>query len=435
MSRRTRVVVVGAGFGGLEVARRLAGSEADVLLLDRHNYHTFYPLLYQIGAAEIDVAEIAFPVRRIVRRWPNVRFRMAEARQLDLERRRLRIAVPDGREDGEWVPFDHLVIAAGSAPHFFGVPGAAEHAFPLRQIEHGLALRNHVLSRFERAEAEPSPDARRRALSFVIVGGGATGVEYAGALAELVYGPLLRDHPGLDAGQVRILLLEAAGELLGGMPGRLGAYAERRLGRMGVEVRTGTAVRRVGATGVELEGGERLAAETVVWTAGVRGAPVGAAWGLPTDRQGRVDVEPTLAARGCPGVWVVGDLAAPVGADEPLPMVAPVAIQQGEAAARNILLAAQGREPEPFRYRDPGLLATIGRNAAVARIFGRTFTGFPAWLLWVGVHIARLIGFRNRIVVLTNWAWDYLRYERVVRLILPLAEAARLAGRTEGSGG
>jgi NADH dehydrogenase len=435
MSRKTesvRVVVVGAGFGGLEVARKLAGEDVDVLLVDRHNYHTFYPLLYQVGAAEIDATEIAYPVRLIARGWPNVRFRMAEAGSMDPARRTLRLSVP-GVPEGEEVPFDHLILAAGSDAHFFGVPGAAEHAFPLRQIEHGLALRNHVLDRFERAEALRDESDRRRALTFVIVGGGATGVEYAGALAELIYRPLLRDHRGIRREEPRIVLLEATDGLLGSVPERLGEYAARRLRRMGVEVRTGTPVRRVARLEVELEGGELLPTETVVWTAGVRGASIGQAWGLPVNRQGRVEIRPTLEVEEAHGVWVVGDLAAPAG-EEPLPMVAPVAVQQGRHVARNILRRARGLEPEPFRYRDPGLLATIGRNAAVARLFGRTFTGFPAWILWAGVHIARLIGFRNRIVVLVSWAWDYLTFERVVRLILPLREAARTEARGDPGG-
>ncbi len=429
MSHRTRVVIVGAGFGGLETARRLAGEGLDVLLVDRHNYHTFFPLLYQVGAAEIDASEIAYPVRRIVRRWAGVRFRMAEARSLDASSRTVSLAPPGGGDAApEAVPFDHLVLAAGSDAHFFGVPGAAEHAFPLRQVEHGLALRNHVLRRFERAESLTDPAARVAALTFVIVGGGATGVEYAGALAELVYRPLLRDHRGIGRREPRIVLLEAGDGLLPGVPERLGAYAARRLGRMGVEVRTGATVRSVGPRSVALEGGETLAAETVVWTAGVRGADLAERWGLPTDRQGRVRVAPTLELAGTEGVWVLGDLAAPTGEDPP-PMVAPVAIQQGAHVARGILRRVRGAEPEPFRYRDPGLLATIGRNAAVARLFGRTFTGFPAWALWAGVHIARLIGFRNRLVVLVSWAWDYLTFERVVRLILPLREAAGLEER------
>lgn len=435
MPHPTRVVIVGAGFGGLETARRLAGRGLDVLIVDRHNYHTFFPLLYQVGAAEIDATEIAYPVRRIVHRWRGVRFRMAEARELDVDRRTLRLLVPGAADagpemgpTGEEVPFDHLVVAAGSDAHFFGVPGAAEHAFPLRQVEHGLALRNHVLGRFERAEVLRDRGARRAALTFVIVGGGATGVEYAGALAELVYRPLLRDHGDIGRDEPRIVLLEAADGLLGSVPERLGAYAARRLVRMGVEVRTGSTVSRVSPRHVELDGGETLPTETVVWTAGVRGAGLAEQWGLPVDRQGRVIVSPTLQLADAPGVWVLGDLAAPTGHTPP-PMVAPVAIQQGAHVARNILRRARGAEPEPFRYRDPGLLATIGRNAAVARLFGRTFTGFPAWALWAGVHIARLIGFRNRLVVLVSWAWDYLTFERVVRLILPLREAAQLEAR------
>jgi NADH dehydrogenase len=435
MPYRTRIVIVGAGFGGLETARRLAGEGFDVLLVDRHNYHTFFPLLYQVGAAEIDASEIAYPVRRIVRRWGGVRFRMAEARSLDPSSRTLSLAPPgDGAAAPEVVPFDHLVLAAGSDAHFFGVSGAAEHAFPLRQVEHGLALRNHVLGRFERAEALTDPAARVAALTFVIVGGGATGVEYAGALAELVYRPLLRDHRGIRREEPRIVLLEGGGGLLRGVPQRLGDYAARRLARMGVEVRTGTTVRRVGPREVELEGGETLAAETVVWTAGVRGAGLAERWGLPVDRQGRVRVAPTLELAEVEGVWVLGDLAAPTGEDPP-PMVAPVAIQQGVHVARSILRRVRGAEAEPFRYRDPGLLATIGRNAAVARLFGRTFTGYPAWALWAGVHIARLIGFRNRLVVLVSWAWDYVTFERVVRLILPLREAARLEERGRPSAG
>ncbi|MDP2480562.1 MAG: NAD(P)/FAD-dependent oxidoreductase [Candidatus Palauibacterales bacterium] len=433
MPHRTRVVIVGAGFGGLETARRLAGEGLDVLLVDRHNYHTFFPLLYQVGAAEIDASEIAYPVRRIVRRWEGVRFRMAEARKLDPTSRTVSLAPPgDGDAAPEVVPFDHLVLAAGSDAHFFGVPGAAEHAFPLRQVEHGLALRNHVLGRFERAEALTDPAARVAALTFVIVGGGATGVEYAGALAELVYRPLLRDHRGIRREEPRIVLLEAGEGLLPGVPERLGAYAARRLDRMDVEVRTGATVRRVGPREVEIEGGETLVAETVVWTAGVRGAGLAERWGLPVDRQGRVRVAPTLELAEAEGVWVLGDLAAPTGEDPP-PMVAPVAIQQGAHVARSILRRVRAAEPEPFRYRDPGLLATIGRNAAVARLFGRTFTGYPAWALWAGVHIARLIGFRNRLVVLVSWAWDYVTFERVVRLILPLREAARLEERGRSS--
>lgn len=416
---RPRVVVAGAGFGGLWAARALGGEDVDVLLVDRNNFHTFFPLLYQVGAAEIDTSEICYPVRKILRGSPNVRFSMGEVREVDLEGRTIRIGGAD-------VPYDHLVLAVGSTPHYFGVPGADEFAFPLRTVEHGIALRNHVLSRFERAAREEDPELRRRALSFVIVGGGPTGVEYAGALAELVFGPIARDYPEVDVDEVRIVLVEGLDRLLSAMRERLGAYARRRLERTGVEVRLGVMVEEVSSRGIRLDDGTRLEAETVVWTAGVRGDPAAERWGLPVDRAGRVTVESTLQVPGRPEVQVVGDLAAFEEEGELLPQIAPVAVQQGEHAAQNVLRQIRGEEAVAFRYRDRGMLATIGRNHAVAEVFGRTFAGFGAWLLWLAIHIAKLIGFRNRLVVLTNWAWDYFTYERIVRLILPLAEAARL---------
>lgn len=414
-----RVVIVGAGFAGLWAARALAGEDVEVLLLDRNNFHTFYPLLYQVGAAEIDTTEICYPVRKVLRGQHNARFAMGEVEAVDLDARVVSVG-------GASLPYDHLIVATGSAPHYFGVPGAAEHAFPLRLIEDGIALRNHVLARFERAAREEEPARRRRALSFVIVGGGPTGVEYAGALAELVYGPIARDYPEVDIAEVEIVLVEGLDRLLSTMRERLGRYAADRLERMGVSVRLGTMVAEVGARGVRLDDGTEVAAETVVWTAGVQGDPDAAGWGLPVGRGGRVPVEPTLEVPGRPTVQVVGDLAAVEEDGELLPQIAPVAIQQGEHAARNVVRRLRGEEPEPFHYRDRGMLATVGRNHAVAEIGGRAFTGFAAWLLWVVIHVAKLIGFRNRLVVLTNWAWDYFTYERFVRLILPLAEAARL---------
>ena len=419
---RPRVVIVGAGFGGLWAARELAGRKVDVVLLDRNNYHTFYPLLYQIGAAEIDATEICYPVRKILRGQENARFVMSSVEEVDPGGR----VVRTGAEEIRW---DHLILATGSDPHYFGVDGAAEHAFPLKEVEEGLALRNHVLSCFERADREAEAARRRPALTFVIVGGGPTGVEYAGALAELVHGPLARDHPRLAGEEVSIVLVEALDRLLAGMPDRLGRYAARRLRSMGVEVRTEAAVEEVTARGALLAGGEEIPSETVVWTAGVQGDPDAAHWGLPVGRGGRVEVEETLQVPGHARIQVVGDLAGFEADGELLPQVAPVATQQGTHAARNVLRALEGREPEPFRYRDKGMLATVGRNHAVAHVFGRAFTGFAAWLLWIAVHIAKLVGFRNRVVVLTNWAWDYFTYERFARLILPLGEAARLEGR------
>jgi NADH dehydrogenase len=413
--RQPRVVIVGAGFGGLWTARALAGSGVEVTLVDRHNYHTFLPLLYQVGAAELEPEGIARPARGIVRRWPGVRFVMAEVAGIDFERRTV-------ATDGPLLCYDYLVLAPGSVTHFFGVPGAAEHAFELKTLAQGVALRSHVIGCFERA-VQADEAERRRLLTFVIVGGGATGVEYAGALAELIHRPLRRDYPELDFGLVRVVLAEAGARLLPALTPRLGAYAAARLGRMGVEVRLEEAVGRVTSEGAWLGAGE-IPCRTVVWTAGVRGDPLAQAWGLPAAGDGRVRVLPTLQVEGRPEVYVVGDLARAEAEGRPLPMVAPAATQEGTAAARNILRQLAGEAPSPFRYRDKGTMVTIGRNSAVVQTGGWAFTGFFAWLLWLGVHFVKLIGFRNRLLVLVNWAWDYLFFERAVRLILPEERAA-----------
>lgn len=415
---RPRVVVVGAGFGGLWAARTLAFEPVEVLLVDRRNHHTFFPLLYQVAAAEIEPEAIAFPIRGLLRRFPNIGFEMTEVRAINVEARRL-------ETDGPPIPYDFLILAPGSVEHTFGVSGVAEHAFFLKNLDQAIALRNHILASFERAAREPDPFQRRQMLTFTIIGGGPTGVEFAGALAELIARPLRRDFPTLDFQEVRVILLEAMEGLLPGLPGSLRAYAAARLRRLGVDVRLMAIVEAVEPGRVRLRDGAFIETGTVVWTAGVRGNPLGEALGLPVGPGGRVQVAPTLQVPGHPEIYIVGDLALPEGAGK-LPMVAPVAIQQGTWAARNILRVLRGRPPEPFRYRDPGTLVTLGRNAAVAHVFGRAFTGFPAWLLWLGVHLVRLIGMRNRLVVLSSWAWDYLFYERVVRLILPaIAESHR----------
>jgi NADH dehydrogenase len=409
---RPRVVIVGAGFGGLWAARTLARRPVDVTLVDRNNYHTFFPLLYQVAAAELVPTDIAYPVRSIFRRAPNVAVRLAELTGLDLDRRVVRTTRGD-------LPYDMLVLALGSEASFFGVEGAAEHAFPLRWMSDAVPLRHHVLTRFEAALTAEGAD-RARLLTFAVVGGGPTGIEYAGALSELVHGPLLRDFPGIRSEEVRIVLLEGGPRLLATMPERLARYALERLGRRNVDVRLGTLVEAVEASAVRLSGGERLETETVVWTAGIQGEPRVRAWGLPVVHGGRVPVDEALRVEGRPEVWVVGDLAYREDADgTPLPQVAQVAIQQGRHAARNVLLRAVGREARPFRYKDPGMLAVIGRNAAVAHIFGRAFRGRIAWLLWLGIHITWLVGFRNRALVLLNWGWNYVFFRRAVRLILP----------------
>jgi NADH:ubiquinone reductase (H+-translocating) len=409
---RPRVVIVGAGFGGLWAARTLAKREADVTLIDRNNYHTFFPLLYQVAAAELVPTDIAHPIRSIFRRAPNIQVRMSEMTGLDLEARVV-------RTDSGDLPFDALVLALGSEPAFFGVEGAEQHAYPLRWMNDAIPLRHHVLTRFEVAQ-NADAERRGRLLTFVVVGGGPTGVEYAGALSELVHGPLLRDFPWVRSEDVAIELIEAGPSLLSGMPDPLARFAQERLARRKVRVRLGVAVQSVSSDCVRLSDGTRLPTDTVVWTAGVRGEPRMAAWGLPVARGGRVPVTPSLELADHEGVYVIGDLAyLEDGAGRPLPQVAQVAIQQGRRAAHNILLRARGEEPHPFVYRDPGMLAVIGRNAAVAHVFGRTFKGWLAWLLWLAIHITWLIGFRNRALVLVNWGWNYVFFRRAIRLILP----------------
>lgn len=410
---RPRVVVAGAGFGGLWAARTLAGKEVDVVLVDRNNYHTFFPLLYQVAAAELVPSDIAYPVRSIFRSAGNVEVRMARVTGLDPEARVLQTSTGP-------LEYDALVLALGSIPHFFGVKGAKEHAFSLRWMDDAIPLRHHILTRFEAAAATDDPALRRRLLTVAVVGGGPTGVEFAGALAELVHGPLRRDYPTLDPDEVSVVLLEATDRVLTGMPPALGRFAIQRLRRRRVKVRTGVPVDEVGEGWVRLAGGETLSTDTVVWTAGVQGDPAVRGWGLPMGQGGRVEVDACLRVPAHPEIHVVGDLAyREDSAGRPLPQVAQVAIQQGRYVGRSILRHGPAGEAPPFRYVDPGMLAVIGRNAAVAHVFGRAFKGLLAWLLWLGIHLVWLIGFRNRALVLLNWGWNYVTFRHSVRLILP----------------
>lgn len=418
MASPARVVIVGAGFGGLWAARTLARTSAEIVVVDRNNYHTFLPLLYQVGAAELEPEAIVYPIRSILRKMRNADFHLGEVRDIDFPSRVVRVTAGS-------IPYDYLILALGSTAHFFGVPGAEQHAFALKTLDDGIRLRNHILRCFERAASlpsatsEPPASGRDPLLTFAIVGGGPTGVEFAGALAELVRHPIRRDFPGLRRSSARVVLLEAADGLLPGWPDRLRRYATTRLERIGVEVRVQAAVAEIEPDAVRLKDGTRMSTETVVWTAGVKGEPRAGAWGLATVKSGRVKVLPTLQVPEYPEVYVLGDLAYVEQDGRPLPMIAPAAIQQGRVAAENILRQMHGQAPRPFVFRDPGMLATVGRNAAVADLRGRTFTGFVAWLIWLSVHLFKLIGFRNRLVVVLDWAWDYFLFERVVRLILP----------------
>jgi NADH dehydrogenase len=408
---KPRIVIVGAGFGGLWAARALARQNVDVTLIDRNNYHSFLPLLYQVAAAEIEAEQIAYPVRSILRGIPNVHFIMAEVERVDWQAQ----VVHTGERS---LPYDTLVLAMGSKAHYFGVPGAADYTFPLKTIREGLLLRNHILRCFEQAVVETDPERRRQLLTFAIVGGGPTGVEYAGALRELIRRPLARDFPSLDMDEVRVILIEAREDLISFMSDKLSQYTAERLKKMGVELWLNTMVEAVQLNGVQIADGAFLPSATVVWTAGVQGESLPQQWTLPLARGGRVAIEPTLQVPGMENVYVVGDMAYLEQDGAPLPQLAQPAMQQGEWVARNVMRQLQGEPTQPFRYKDRGAMATIGRNAAVAQIGRFAFRGFFAWLMWLFIHLAYLIGFRNRLVVLINWAWDYFFFERIARLIL-----------------
>ncbi|MFN2571015.1 MAG: NAD(P)/FAD-dependent oxidoreductase [Gemmatimonadales bacterium] len=404
------VVVVGGGFGGLNAARALRRVAVNVVLLDRNNYHLFQPLLYQVATAGLEPEQIAKPVRAILRGQKNFDFRLVDVRGVDVAQRRLDTSAGP-------IDYDFLVLSPGGETNFFGLESLQQNGLGLKDIPDAVAIRNHVLTCFEQAMLEPDPDRRRATLTFVVVGGGPTGVEMAGALSELIRLVLVKDYPRLNIKDVRILLLEATDRLLAAMPERLREAAGRTLWRKWIEVRFNAAVADFSGERVRLKSGEMIPAHTVIWAAGVRASRLNAALGVPAARQGRIAVEPTLQVPGHPEVFIIGDAAYHEENGVPMPMVAPVAIQMGKWVAGNIARALEGKPLAPFRYRDQGTLATIGRNAAVAHVFGINWSGFPAWVMWLVVHIVQLIGFRNKLFVLLNWAWDYFFYERAARLI------------------
>lgn len=408
----TTIVIVGAGFAGIWAARTLASAKARVLVIDTNNYHTFLPLLYQVATAELKAEEIAYPVRGILRDIANAHFVMGTVLELDPAARTL-------KTECLTIPYDYLLIASGSSTAFFGIPGAAEYAFPLKTLEQGITVRNHILSTFERAASERDPALKKRALTFTVVGGGPTGVEFAGALAELIHGPLRKDYPEIRTEDIAVVLLEGGDHLLPGLPERMGDYARKTLSAKGVTVCLKTQVTSVRSNAVLLGDGSILPTDTVVWSAGIQGADGPRRWGLPTVRSERVEVLPTLQVAGHPEIFIAGDLALFRQDGQPLPVIAPVAVQQGRSAAQNIMLLMEDSTPQPFRYKDRGAMVTIGRNAAAAYLGGRVFTGFPAWLLWLVVHLLNLIGFPNRFFVFAQWAMDYFFFERTVRLIVP----------------
>ena len=403
------MVIVGAGFAGLAALRALRRAPVEILVVDRNNHHTFLPLLYQVATSGLSAQDISQPVRRILRRAPRARFRLADVVGVDLDERVVITA------EGDRIAYDVLVLAAGSVTSFFGNAGAARHALGLRDLEDALRLRNRVLDALERAEAAPAGE-REKLLGFVLVGGGPTGVELAGALAEMRRHVVGRDFHGL-AQDMRVVLVEGRDRLLPGFPAPLCERALAQVQSLGVEVRLGSLVDAVDPDGVSLAGGERIPARTVVWAAGVKGAPVGAPAGALEARSGRIRVTPALHLPGRDDVYAVGDLALVEGAEH-LPQMAPVAQQQGRHAAHNVLRRLRGEPALPFAYRRRPAMATIGRNRAVGDVFGVRLSGRIAWWAWLAAHIWFLAGFRNRAVVFVNWAYNWLTYDRGLRAMI-----------------
>jgi NADH dehydrogenase len=404
------VVIIGAGFGGLAAAQALARAPAAVTVVDRRNHHLFQPLLYQVATAALDASHIASPVRTVLRRSRNTEVLLGEVLSVDQERRVLHL-------DGASLGYDWLIVASGAEDAYFGHPDWAMSAPGLKSIEDALEIRRRVLLAFERAETSDDPQERAALMTFVLVGGGPTGVELAGALSEIAQHALRKDFRRIDTRRARIVLVEALPQLLPSYPAHLAASARATLERLGIEVRTGERVTAIDPAGVQM-GEERIPARTVLWGAGVTASPLGARLTAERDRTGRVRVAPTLALPGDERVFVVGDLALVETGGRAVPGVAPAAQQMGTHAARNVLRSMRGQPLLPFHYRDRGTFAVIGRGAAVG-VLGRRLgmSGFPAWLAWLGIHLLFLVGFRNRIAVLFSWAYSYLTYRRVARLI------------------
>ena len=411
IEKTPHVVIIGAGFGGLEAAKKLAKAPVRITIIDRYNYHLFQPLLYQVAIAGLVPSQIAYPLRWIFRKQNNVDIHMAEVTSIDFESRYVKV-------EGSVIAYDYLILAVGGQTNFFGMTEVEHHGFQLKNVASAIETRNHLLRMFEEASREVDPERRRALLTFVVVGGGPTGVETAGALAELITHVMAKDYPYLDLNDVRVLLIEAASSLMLAYPDELRKATYDLLRSKNVEIMLNTRLLDYNGLHITLADESMIHTHTLIWTAGVRSAEITDRMGVNQAAGGRIRVEPTLQLPGHPEVFVVGDAAyLENGKGQPLPMLATVAQQEARAAASNLQKIIKGQTPKPFHYKDPGLLATIGRNAAVARIWGMSFSGFIAWVIWVVLHIYRIIGVRNRLLVLINWAWDYIFYENQVRLI------------------
>lgn len=425
-SEQKHIVIIGAGFSGLFAAKKLSGSNVRVTIIDRNNYHTFNPLLYQVGAAEIEPDQIAYPVRTFIRKKSNISFLMAGVESVRFKKN---IVITSRGE----VSYDYLIFSPGSSTGYFGIKGAEKNSVTLKSLDDALRLRNHILRMFESASKCEDPAERDKCLSFVIVGGGPTGVEFAGAFAEFVNGPLRKDYPHIKSGDIKIMIVDAANQLLGSYSLKSAEYAKRKLEKMNVSVYLNTSVKEVRPGEIILGGGEKIFSHTILWTAGVSGVSIKSDIKIADRKDNRVTVDEYLRPVGCDNVFICGDMAYLMQEGKPLPMTAPVATQQGVHCASNIMRLINGKELKPFRYSDRGSMVTIGRNSAITKVAGIEFRGFPAWVLWLFIHIFYLIGFRNKILVMMSWFRDYLFYERAGKMIIP--SDSSLALRRGRSGG
>jgi NADH dehydrogenase len=409
----SHIVILGCGFGGLFAAQALDAAPVRVTVIDRANHHLFQPLLYQVATAGLSAPAIAAPIRQILQRQKNATVLMADVQGIDAARRKV---VLDG---GEEVAYDFLIVATGATHSYFGHPEWERDAPGLKTLEDAFEIRRRILVAYELAEREADPQKRAAWLNFVVIGAGATGVEMAGTLAEIARHTLRGEFRRFDSSQARVILVEGSASVLSTYPPDLSAKARKQLERLGVIVRTDSRVTGIDAEGI-LIGDERIASKTVIWAAGVAASPLGASLGVELDRAGRVPVGPDLSIAGHPEVFVIGDLAAATSDGKPVPGISPAAKQMGRYAAKRILHRLRGSAEAfpPFRYKDYGQLATIGRNAAVAMIGKLRFSGYPAWLVWLFAHIYFLIGFRNRVVVLFDWALAYWSFERNARIVV-----------------
>ena len=415
---RPRIVIIGGGFAGLYAAQSLRHADVEVTIVDRRNFHLFQPLLYQVATGALSPGEIASPLRYVLNRQKNTRVLLGEVTDIDVRSRQIAV------RDGTRIPYDTLIVAAGSTHHYFGHPEWASLAPGLKTIEDATEIRTRILLAFERAEKEPDPEERRAELTFVLVGGGPTGVELAGALGEISRDTLKKDFRSINPAGANIFLIEGADRLLPGYPPKLSGAAEKALLKLGVQTRSGTRVTEIDEHGVVLESAakkSRIEARTVLWTAGVEASPLGKILaeraGAPLDHAGRVKVQPDLSVPGHPEILVIGDLASIIQDGEQIPGVAPAAMQQGRYAADLIQRHLRNKKTKPFRYFDKGSLAVIGRNSAVASIGPFRFSGPLAWLVWLFVHLLYIIEFESRLLIVVQWAYDYFTHNRGARLI------------------